>query len=178
MPKGIVPRRVMRHAVTQPLDPSYRLIPLTQGQNAIVDAEDFDWLSRWNWCAQWEERTQSFYAVRGEKKNGRNKTFKMHRVILDCIPGELGDHENHDTLDNRRRNLRKCTYSQNAQNSRRRFSSRGFRGVTPYKGRWLARICINRKSIIIGTFDTPKGAANAYDEAAKRLHGEFAMTNF
>ena len=54
--------RVKRHAVTQPLDQSYRLIPLTQGQNAIVDVEDFEWLDQWNWCAQWTGR--HFYAVR------------------------------------------------------------------------------------------------------------------
>jgi hypothetical protein len=55
---------VKRHAVTQPLDTSYRYIPLTRNLNAIVDADDFDWLSKWNWHAVWNPCTKSFYATR------------------------------------------------------------------------------------------------------------------
>jgi hypothetical protein len=42
MPTGIFPRRVNRHAVIQPLDQSYRIIPLTRGQNALVDSTSFE----------------------------------------------------------------------------------------------------------------------------------------
>jgi hypothetical protein len=40
---------VKRHAVTQPLESSYRLLPLTRGQNAIVDAADYE--NRRQFCA-------------------------------------------------------------------------------------------------------------------------------
>lgn len=46
---GPMKRHVKRHEVVQPLNESYRLIPLTQGQNAIVDVNDFGRLSKWNW---------------------------------------------------------------------------------------------------------------------------------
>ena len=160
---------VRRHAVTQPSDPSYRLIPLTQGQNAIVDATDFDWLSQWNWCASWCQFTQSFYAVRDK--------VKMHRVILGATKGKEVDHQNHNTLDNRRNNLRECTCAQNKMNRRR---SRRFRGVT-WDGpteRWRAQIQANGKHMYIGLFYSEQEAALAYDAAAKIHHGEFATLNF
>jgi hypothetical protein len=33
----------------------YRLIPLTQGQFAKVDAADFEWLNQWKWCSNWSK---------------------------------------------------------------------------------------------------------------------------
>src|SRR5712664_3456881 len=117
--------RVKRHAVTQPLDTSYRLIPLTQGQNAIVDLEDFEWLSQWNWCADWNSCTRSFYAQR----RGNNRKTTLHRCILKCKHGEEGDHKNGDTLDHRRKNLRKCNRSQNMQNKTKlRINTSGYKG--------------------------------------------------
>lgn len=167
--------RVKRHTVVQPLDPSYRLIPLTQGQVAKVDIEDFEWISQWNWRAQWVSGQQSFIAVRGEG-------IVMSRVLMKCGPKEEADHRNFDTLDNRKNNLRKCTHLQNSQHrNRRRDNFSGFKGVTLDKisGRWAASIKIPggaRKKI--GRFSKPEEAAHAYDAAAKIYHGQFACLNF
>jgi hypothetical protein len=167
--------RVVRHAVEQPLRESYRFIPLTQGQNAIVDVEDFNWLSQWNWIAFWSPITKSFYACRGAKH------VAMHRQILQCANDEFGDHRNHDTLDNRRANLRKCTRGENNKNQRiPRNSTSGYKGVHRVKesGRWRARINVNGKRIFIGDFTSPEAAARAYDTAAIKHHGDFAYLNF
>ncbi len=72
MPK----RRMKRHAVTQPLDPSYRLIPLTQHQNAIVDTADFDWLSQWNWHANLCDK--GFYVRRTTRQGCPNSLWQSH----------------------------------------------------------------------------------------------------
>lgn len=161
-----------RHSVTQPLDKPYRFIALTQGQNAIVDVQDFSWLSQWNWHARWNERTRSFYAVRRE---GRQQ-LRMHRVIIGC---KNADHKNHDTLDNRKENLRKCTVAQNARNKRMRILGvSGFKGVGKHKSKWQARICLNYKPIFLGLFNSPVEAAHAYDVAARKYHGAFAHLNF
>jgi hypothetical protein len=76
---------VKRHAVTQPLDQSYRLIPLTQNQTVIVDAEDFERLDRWNWTALFLKHRNSFVAGRCDENN---KTILMHREILSALPKE------------------------------------------------------------------------------------------
>jgi AP2 domain len=171
-------QRVVRHEVVQPLDESYRLIPLTQGQNAIVDAADFEWLSQWNWCAHWSSRTKSFYAKRGKPQ------VSMQAVIMNCVLGDLVDHGNHDTLDNRRQNLRKVTWVQSNQNRRRQCKGcSGFKGVSksPSKtigDRWRAMIQVNGKAIHLGMFASPEEAARAYDEAAKKHHSKFAWLNF
>src|SRR5438477_9252593 len=74
MPK----RRVHRHEPIQPLDQSTKLIPLTRGLNAIVDAADYDWLNQWNWFALQSQHNS--YAARLEKRKGR--LLLMHRVIV------------------------------------------------------------------------------------------------
>ena len=165
--------RMKRHAVTQPLDQPYRLIPLTRNQNAIVDKEDFDWLNQWNWYACWNVFTNSFYAVRREGK----KVIHMTKQILGCKLKEMPDHKNHITLDNQRKNLRKCTKLQNNYNRRKpKSNTSGYIGVSYREDmkRWIARI----GDIYLGTFTTAEEAARARDEAAKKIHGEFAVLNF
>ena len=170
-------RRMKRHAVVQPSDPSYRLIPLTQGQNAIVDSEDLEWLSQWNWHALWCPDTKSFYAKRVV---GRG-TLGMHSAILRCSPTEQGDHINHDTLDNRKQNLRKSTHQQNGTNRKMNAkNTSGFRGVSwiESEGKWRAALGCNGRQRIVGRYKTAEAAACAYDEAARINHGAYANLNF
>src|SRR6266851_8668054 len=141
MPK----KPVVRHEVVQPPDTSYRLIPLTQGQNAIVDTADYDWLMQWNWCAWWSKDSKSFYAERGEKHNGHKRTIYMHRTILECGPNQETDHHDRNTLNNRRYNLRKATKSQNRNNQKIRSDNKsGYKGVSwdNRKNKWIAQIAI------------------------------------
>jgi hypothetical protein len=151
---GPVPkRRVARHEVTQPSDPSYRLIPLTQGQNAIVDVADYDWLNQWNWQAHWNKSTHGFYAVRATEGQ-RGRLIRMHRLILGCARGEEGDHKNSNSLDNRRNNLRRCTHQQNNNNKARgKNNTSGFKGVCKTRGTWFASIYLNGVQISIGYFE-------------------------
>ena len=104
----------------------------------------------------------------------------MHRLILGCKRGELGDHENHHTLDNRRENLRKCNVLQNVRNMQKQRNNRH-----PYKcvflhpaGKWRAFIRVNGRKKALGYFDTPEEAARKYDAAARFHFGEFACLNF
>jgi hypothetical protein len=98
-----------------------------------------------------------------------------HRVAFELmgvpVPDQV-DHINGDKADNRWCNLRAATSSQNARN--RRVANRtGFKGVTPWQGRYRAQI--NRKHI--GMFDTAEEAGRAYDVEARKQHGEFYRGN-
>lgn len=157
-----------------------RLIPLTQGQCAIVDDADFAWLSQWKWCAS--KSDVGFYAMRAEKTNGRARYLYMHRVLADARPGDVVDHIDGDRLNNRRSNLRLATARQNAMNTRAHYDgSSRFKGVwrNAKKGRpWCAGICVRGVRMHLGVFQTEEAAARAYDAAALLAHGDFAKLNF
>lgn len=155
-----------------------REIPLNRGRVALVDEADYEWLSQWRWTFAGEP-TGGGYAVRGCDVGGARRTLLMHRAILSPEPGLQVDHINGDGLDNRRANLRPCTASQNCQNRAVKKGTRsGFKGVTKYNRYWRAAIRAEGRTRYIGYYATPEEAARAYDEAAMRLHGEFARLNF
>jgi hypothetical protein len=111
----------------------------------------------------------------------RAKIVTMHRELMNQPKGFLVDHRNTDTLDNRRSNLRLATCSQNQWNRQKiKNTTSRFVGVSFYKSRkkWVAYIDAAGKRISLGYFNSEIDAARAYDEAAKKYHGEFARLNF
>jgi len=154
-----------------------RLIELSNGMMAQVDDCDYDALSRWKWTAHYNKCGRRWYAER----NGGQKTISMHRQLMDFPEGQIVDHKDRNGLNNQRSNLRLATRSQNNANraaSRNNLTSK-FLGVAFEKDRrkWTARIRKNRKGYRLGSFNTEHEAAIAYNEAAKKLHGEFANIN-
>lgn len=152
-------------------------IPLTKGMFATVDKADWDSipLLRGNWVAT---KRKQYYA----EKRHDNKLIKMSRLILSAPDGMMVDHINHDTLDNRRCNLRICTPLQNIYNSRKskKATKSQYKGVQPNGrgGGWAAHIRDGSKhGRHLGTFPTELEAARAYDEAAQELHGEYHCPN-
>lgn len=150
-----------------------KTIRLTQGKVALVDDEDFAFVSRFRWRARRDKKT--WYAETGSG----SKSIFMHAILLGLDADEEGDHRDGDGLNNRRNNIRKATRSQNCMN-RNGWSKHGFKGVylVATNGRYGARIQVQKKMIQIGCFDTAEAAARAYDSAALKYHGEFARLNF
>lgn len=92
----------------------------------VVDVEDYDWAMQWVWFPTPNSTGNKFYATRNTRLDGRHgkqtKIF-LHKEIL-ARKGEtpptrrhvIGDHKDGESLNNRRRNLRWATPSQNGKN--------------------------------------------------------------
>lgn len=156
-------------------DHTPRLIPLTRGLFAVVDAEDYPRLSQHTWFA--EGTPKNYYAVR--KENG--KSIKMHRQILNAPDHLVVDHIDHNGLYNQKKNLRLATFTQNCQNQRRiSHKTSRYKGVHWHRRlkKWAAQITCDKKTYHLGYFTEEIDAAKAYDRAARKYHGAFASLNF
>lgn len=121
-------------------------------------------------------------------KSGRNRFFRIHRLLAkafienpenkDCI-----NHKNGVRDDNRISNLEWCSFSENSYAKKK--IRKGYKGIivetrnskTTKNKYFRARIRYKSKTISLGYFKKPIDAAKAYDIAAKKYHGNFAVIN-
>ena len=112
--------------------------------------------------------------------------YKVHRIIFAMIhgvdPGRFEvDHIDGNCQNNKPENLRLADRNQNKVNGPAyRHNPTGMRGVAFHRqsGKYQARISWQKKRVRLGCYDNAEDAARAYDNAAKRLFGEFARPNF
>lgn len=155
-------------------------IPLTQGKFALVDEIDYEYLIQWKWCI-----TNFGYAVRRNcsKRNPKPSLILMHLVIAKRMGLDTSndiDHKDRNKADNRRKQLRSATRSQNTGNEElRSTNTSGFRGVSWHAARqkWRARITINGKEKHLGLFASKEDAAKRFNKESKKHFGEYAWLN-
>lgn len=148
-----------------------------RGKVAVVDDEDFERIKVLPWYLHpsGTKTCRSLYPY----TNIAGKRVFLHRMVMNCFDRCMTvDHINGDTMDCRRDNLRQCTHAQNLFNKRRYRNNRsGYKGVYRDGRRWIAQITAWGKQMRLGSYGKPKEAAEAYNEAAKKYHGEYARLN-
>ena len=154
-----------------------------KGYDVQIDDEDWDKVKGYTWRISKKKNSNDVYIRAHQYVNNKRVDISLHRFIMGCIYGDnkMVDHINHNTLDNRKCNLRFCTGQENNQNRRKPvINTTGYKGVRVSTGtnRWGAVVSINRKNIRVGTYDSPEEAAHMYDMLALKLQGDFACTNF
>lgn len=148
-------------------------IPVTRGLFTLVDDDIYALYSNYKWN----------FTLQVKRSIPDGRTVILHRLIMGLDFGDkrVVDHINYDVLDNRRENLRVCTYQENSRYSRsRRGSSSKYKGVTwnREKNRWSVFINRGQGSEWLGNFQDEEEAAIVYDCAARIAFGEFAVLNF
>jgi hypothetical protein len=148
-----------------------RLIPLTRGRFAVVDADDFERINKLKWLAVPKYLgSDGFYAKRNEKReNGKTINVFMHRMILEIRDGFFTDHINGNGLDNRKCNLREVTNRQNCRAKKRKALNKTskYRGVYFSNKKWMASILIRGdRQYFVGSFNSELEASKARDKKA------------
>lgn len=150
-----------------------RHIPLGHGLFATVDAADYKRLSKHKWSAV--KMYNHIYAIR---RGDRHRTVYMHREVTHARKGSVVDHADHNTLNNRRCNVRPCTQAQNSANAKPRGGISGYVGVHKNGKKWVAMITCRGRTYYLGLYNDPVEAAKVRDRKAYELHGPFAYLNF
>lgn len=144
------------------------------GISFLVDTDDLERVKKLTWHSMSNGYIQSNLPGNGGK-------LSLHRFIMNLTDEPvLVDHINRNKRDNRKENLRLCTYSQNLMNSAvPRNNTSGYKGVHkhPKANRWIASIKVNKTAIYLGSFVNIGDAVAARKAAEKKYFGEFAPKN-
>lgn len=147
-------------------------IKLTKDYSALIDDSDFEYLSLHKWRAlvtRYKNNVKVYACT--------NKGEYMHRMITNCPKGMKVDHDDGNTLNNQKHNLRICTHTENLRNQVS--SVKKYKGTEykPKDKRFNAYIRVDKKSISLGYYKTEETAAYAYNVAALYYFKEFANLN-
>ena len=160
---------------------NYAEIVITKKNNEIItvliDIEDIEKIQKLKWRVS---KNKNGYYVRawGRKDYKYKQIVYLHRYIMNC-PGDMEvDHINHNTLDNRKCNLRVCTMLENKQNVPKRENNKsGYRNIHWDKNRkkWRVRMTINKKEVKVGIYETVEEALIARNNFIKENNLIFKM---
>ena len=155
------------------LSGEYGIGYLSNGEEFYFDLEDYELIKDYCW---W--KNDEGYLVTSLNDN---KKIRMSRLVMnENNPSIRIDHQNHNTMNNRKSNLRRATSSENAMNSG--LSSANTSGVTGVLfdkrwNKWVASIMVNYKSIHLGRFDKFDDAVKARKEAEDKYFGKWSYDN-
>jgi len=148
-----------------------------KGFTVLFDDDDTDSITSKSWHVLKNHGKRDQIYIRhtiNYVKDGKRTCYSlhMHRMVMNAKPGQMVDHINGNTLDNRKCNLRFATRHENARNQKMLSRNKtGYKGVSwsEFHKKYRAYIAVNGKNIALGMFDDPKNAHEAYCEALKKL---------
>lgn len=156
---------------TYNLNEEYGIGYTLDGKEFYFDKEDYDKIKNYCWSV-----SENGYLVARESEV--DCPVLMHRIIFNNLKNDdVIDHIGHNTLDNRKMNLRICRTSQNAMNKKK--SSRntsGHPGVSwkKDKNKWEAYIGINGKIIHLGTYKEIEEAVRVRKNAEEKYFKNYS----
>jgi len=153
---------------------------------ALIDTEDLDRLIKLNysWHAVWKEDAKSYYvrtSVYEVSEIGKRICIMLylHRLLTDTTDPDIRvDHENYDTLDNRKNNLRVTNDDKNTKNrsSKNSNNKSGFRNVSWRRNCWVVQLQIEGVNTVLKKFakDDLEEAGEFAEEMRIKYYGDFA----
>ena len=150
----------------------YGILTDEKGNICLYDLEDEELLKKYNW-----------FHSRGYWVTIENdKLLNMHTLIMNTPENLTVDHIKHvmnGYTDNRKNNLRICTFKENCQHrSKAKNNTSGIIGVrikrTKWGNYWRAQIKVNGKMKTLGEYKDKEKAIIKRLEAEKQYFGEFA----
>lgn len=144
-----------------------------KGEAFYFDKEDYELIKD---CCWWIN--DNGYVV---TSLNNNKKIRMHRLVMGDVDSDIRiDHINHNTLDNRKCNLREATNAENLRNGKlRRTNKSGVVGVSfdKQRNKWAASITVDSEDIYLGRYDCIEDAIKARKEAEEKYFGEYSYDN-
>jgi len=169
-------------AVRPANDPG-RIIPLTKGEFAVVSEIDYARVSQWSW--QYQSDSNPYAKRTSTSPDGARHSVYLHRFVMNAPAGLIVNHNNGDTLDCRRGNLKLVSSLENSTLYKVRRGRYGYHGVNhrkpyaePGKKNFQARAHLNGVRVSLGSYTTPDEAARAYDYFMVEHYDIHAPTNF
>jgi len=144
---------------------------------SIIDTADLEKVKSFNgsWYFGSRKTKSGTFYVQGHMAAvmGKRKFVALHRYIMDCPSGLVVDHINHDTMDNRRKNLRIVTSVQNGQNRlMAKNNTSGYTGVCWNKKaqKWRAYVRNGDDFMICGNYKDPHIAGRVASLVRSLVH--------
>lgn len=153
----------------------------------LIDTEDLDRIKEMDlhWHLRYDVKTEGYYAKATEtyydNEKRKQRSIYLHIEIMksNTSEKEYVDHKNHNTLDNRKDNLRITTFQKNTmnRNSKNKNNSTGYRNVILDKrsGKYKILLCINYKSFRVGKlYEDVHEAGRDAEKYRKQYYKEYA----
>lgn len=146
----------------------------------IFDLEDLEKIKSYPyaWISHYNKTNDTYYCVSNGKAL-KATTIQLHMFILNFFDNNGKerhvDHINHDTLDNRKCNLRVLDASDNLKNRNGKNSNNtsGYRNVSKDKDRWMVQLQVNGKNKVLGRFYDLEEAGAFAEKMRNKYYGEY-----